>query len=400
VLKAIKSSPLVHAVYASMFLPFLRAQPLSSSTFGPAKGMHPGLPEWLEERSRPGAVLSGRLHSLGDGHSTPSRNAPPVVAIPRMPPELLTHAEHSIPRLYVAELIAARLATRYIEVISPDDRLFRDLGYSQMDGEVGFASLTRPWLPRLQRHTGTFAVINTGRMANYYHWLNDCLPRLWLLEQQPEREFRLVIPTQTSPFHLESLSLLGFDADRLAPFGNRHWQVERLLVPSLVNQAAQTNPAATRWLRGKLLTALRPAGTKCGRRLYISRRFATKRRLVNEGEVIDLLKGRGFEEVASENLTFAEQVRLFSEAEIVVGPHGAGLTNVMFMPTGGLLVELLAHRRVKPCYFSLASAVGVRYACVSDAPDDKDAVCTGRQADTNFSIPLERVKLVLDELRV
>jgi len=93
-------------------------------------------------------------------------------------------------------------------------------------------------------------------------------------------------------------------------------------------------------------------------------------------------------------------VRLFSEAEIVVGPHGAGLTNVMFMPTGGLLVELLAHRRVKPCYFSLASAVGVRYACVSDAPDDKDAVCTGRQADTNFSIPLERVKLVLDELRV
>lgn len=393
------NSTWVHAVYRAIFLPVLRAQPLCSSIFGPVKGAHPSLADWSVERSRKGQTCA-ELHSPGCVFSRPVHNNPAVVALPRVPLTFSEYAEHSIPRLYVAEVKQARLATRFIEVISPDDRVFRDLGYSRTDGSVGFASLVRPWLPRLQRRSGTFGVISTGRMANYYHWLNDCLPRLWLLDQQPECRFRLVIPETTCPFHIESLSLLGFGADRLVRFGNDHWQVERLLVPSLVNQASQTNPTATRWLRDRILLATGAASSKCVRRLYISRRLATKRRLTNEGEIVELLKSRGFEEVASENLSFAEQVRLFSEAEVVVGPHGAGLTNVMFMPAGGSLVELLDHRRVKSCYFSLASAVDVRYSCITDAPDDKDEVRTGRQPDTDFSIPLNRVKLALDELKI
>lgn len=40
------------------------------------------------------------------------------------------------------------------------------------------------------------------------------------------------------------------------------------------------------------------------------------------------------------NQTLVQQVRLHSQASIVFALHGAGLTNVMFMPPGGLVVEL------------------------------------------------------------
>ncbi|MGI8424385.1 MAG: glycosyltransferase 61 family protein [Chloroflexota bacterium] len=54
------------------------------------------------------------------------------------------------------------------------------------------------------------------------------------------------------------------------------------------------------------------------------------RRVANEADVIRALRPLGFEVVHAERLTFAEQIRLFSEAAVVIGPHGSGMTNVLF----------------------------------------------------------------------
>ena len=40
------------------------------------------------------------------------------------------------------------------------------------------------------------------------------------------------------------------------------------------------------------------------------------------------------------NQCIACQVRLYAKADILVGIHGAGLTNLMFMRPGGTLVEI------------------------------------------------------------
>jgi len=50
------------------------------------------------------------------------------------------------------------------------------------------------------------------------------------------------------------------------------------------------------------------------------------RRIINEHEVIEALATFGFVAYALEEMSFSEQVRLFSQAEMVVAPHGAGLT--------------------------------------------------------------------------
>ncbi|NOG52157.1 MAG: glycosyltransferase family 61 protein [Chloroflexi bacterium] len=66
------------------------------------------------------------------------------------------------------------------------------------------------------------------------------------------------------------------------------------------------------------------------RRLYISRSKARRRRVLNESAVIALLAPLGFEAFTLEDLSVAEQVRLFAGAEAVVAPHGSGLTNLVF----------------------------------------------------------------------
>ena len=52
--------------------------------------------------------------------------------------------------------------------------------------------------------------------------------------------------------------------------------------------------------------------------------------IINLEEVQNLLKEKSFDIVKLENLSFDEQIYVFSNAKIVVGAHGAGLTNLCF----------------------------------------------------------------------
>ena len=62
----------------------------------------------------------------------------------------------------------------------------------------------------------------------------------------------------------------------------------------------------------------------------MSRADADRRQVINENEVISLLKQYGFESFEPGRLSLDDQVRLFANADVIVGPHGAGLTNMIY----------------------------------------------------------------------
>ena len=102
------------------------------------------------------------------------------------------------------------------------------------------------------------------------------------------------------------------------------------------------------------------------RRLYVTRgETRHTRRVKNEGALLSLLEPLGFERIDPGSMTPAAQVRAFAEAECVVGPHGAGLTNLAFAPPGAAVVELFARDYVNECFWALACTVeGLRYRYV------------------------------------
>lgn len=95
--------------------------------------------------------------------------------------------------------------------------------------------------------------------------------------------------------------------------------------------------------------------------LYVSRADAARRRLANEAELERALVRLGFSVVRPGEHPVAEQRRLFASSRLVVGPHGAGLTNVVFMHPGTALVELACRDYVNACYYRLAQVMDVRY---------------------------------------
>jgi capsular polysaccharide biosynthesis protein len=62
--------------------------------------------------------------------------------------------------------------------------------------------------------------------------------------------------------------------------------------------------------------------------------------VLNEEELHPILNDYGFEIVETENLSFRGKIELLSDAEIVAGPHGGGLTNLLFAPESCRVLEL------------------------------------------------------------
>ena len=94
-------------------------------------------------------------------------------------------------------------------------------------------------------------------------------------------------------------------------------------------------------------------------KLFVRRDHAGGRKLRNQDEITRDLRERGFVSMDPGKLEFREQVALFANAGLVVGVHGAALTNLLFAPRGIPFIELA--KEPQPFFGELARHRGLRH---------------------------------------
>jgi hypothetical protein len=279
-------------------------------------------------------------------------------------PKFLGDAELTIPRIAVAELPAGRVLGRHRVIIDRRDRMIEEFGLYW--GTKRWSEHQIFWHPFPEpplEISGVLGVLAGRGDLNYYHFLLDILPRLTILETPgvpaPEQWY---VPIGQR-FHREVLELAGFlpregiiDAD-----AEPHVRAERLLVPGLPDVNKRIPPWTVADIRERLLPG--DAALVPGRRIYVSRGRTPNNRIVrNEDEVVEMLAGHGFMVVDPGSRSVLEQIRMFAEAELIVSPHGAAMTNLLFASPGAAVVELLAPNYVDVSYWKLADCVpGLTY---------------------------------------
>jgi hypothetical protein len=189
-------------------------------------------------------------------------------------------------------------------------------------------------------------VLLGGQRGGYWHWWVDILPRVWMLDAfGPRGDARLAIPPPQFEFQRASLDLLGL-TPRLEPVEPGLTRFHRVTFTRGLTGGGSRYPSRklgeyARWLRERLAPG-GPTQRGPGWKLFISRASAASRRVVNEAELEPVLAEHGFEIVDPAGMSILEQVSLFSRASAVVGPHGAGLTNLLFSHPGTRVLELFA----------------------------------------------------------
>ena len=95
--------------------------------------------------------------------------------------------------------------------------------------------------------------------------------------------------------------------------------------------------------------------------IYVARQDTGRRRVTNEVEAISMMVAEGVKVIAQGDHSVREQINLFAKADGIIGPHGAGLTNVAFCRPGTICYELIPSAYVNPCFARLAQAGGLEY---------------------------------------
>ena len=260
-------------------------------------------------------------------------------------------------RSFVATLANGRVTHDAGIVMSAGDAVLEDVS------GIGFASdsptnpLRLSHLPRPRHSPHTVAVLTTAAHHNYYHWLLEALPRLDLYERSGVAIDRFYAPIRHR-FQRETLALLGIPLDRIVPATyHAHLAPARLVVSSFHGVPSL---ATIDFLLRRLTAAVQPwAGP--GHRIFISRGSRGPRSIVNEKELVRALRPLGFERHRLEGMPIADQIALFSRAECVIGPHGAGLTNLAFCRAGTKVVEIGTPYRPWACFYEIAHHRGLDY---------------------------------------
>lgn len=255
----------------------------------------------------------------------------------------------------------SRWGDDYYAIVTPDDRHLLTTGLA----------LRSEHTPRLRQATSVRRIdkavwITAHSVRNHYMWLYIHLPRV-LVASQIANDSDILFPARDllSDVKLGLLDRLGIAPLQFLDPSDDILEIDEL---TLVDTCT-FNPELLGELR-KRLTGDLATGER--RRIYISREKCSIRRLANEPQLMSVLEPFGFEKVHFEDLTLDEQIETMHSAEVVVAPHGAGLANLLFCPTGTHVVEIQDPDDPNPHFYTLAALLGHNYWLVQGSVNPQE----------------------------
>lgn len=162
------------------------------------------------------------------------------------------------------------------------------------------------------------------------------------LERSPKRYDRALVPFNLMNLYYQTSDALMPRLDALAPRTGL-WQGRHASRASHGILQANAVDANLYRLRARALAAIEGMDfSHLPRRFYAGRLpgQARNRAVRGEGELLDMLALFDIQPVAFETLSPLEQIGLMAHAELMVAPHGAGFTNMLFANPAATVVEL------------------------------------------------------------
>jgi len=262
---------------------------------------------------------------------------------------------------------------------------------------------------------GSLALFTTLAPECYYHWLLDTMPGLEVLAEAGEQLNAIenfYFSNYCQSFQSATLMKYGICEDKvLSTFSDAnysheellHARVDRLLIPRFRDlEGGWPNQWVAPRLRSRF--SAREAwnieenadGNKPNK-IYVTR-GTSRRRVLKEKEMLPVLVDAGFTIVDMGKLTLEEQIETAASADVICGPHGAGLANAVFAKPGTELIEfcgsyLTRHFRI------VAGIAGLKYrvfrAGIDSSNQPLQVSNKVAERSTNFLVDVDRVKFML-----
>lgn len=329
--------------------------------------------------------------------------------IKRSLPECLDEDKDMLP--YFEENSVFNTHERFVAKI-PQARIIGDRGFIVLpDGQFAWEYITghEPFItehPLYQKRLllrkrlkkvhlyGDYCSVHGTFARTFYHWMHDVLLQFYRLLERMPPSVKFILPAPLAPWQHETLAALGVSVERVV----EHTEQDDFILENLwfVPPVAYTSfdePQSLEWLSSRLKDgfSIPMYEKKQGRRIFVSRQDASYRKVTNEAEIASIAERAGFQVVLLERMSIREQLLLFSEAESIVAPHGAGLVHQFMMRRGGRVLELFPRGKLRRHYWSMAYACGHQYYALLGEALNKD------ELETDYHIKPEKFECMLTQ---
>ena len=191
-------------------------------------------------------------------------------------------------------------------------------------------------------------------IENYGHWLLDTIPKLIVVKKFKDLNSfdAILMPNFKKKFQKDSLAYFNISESKILDGSEiTHLYADRITIPSHpyweINKhqfetVANVDKDILKSIRKIFLKENNSNEFKKNKNIYIDRSDSifNHNKLVNNLEIIEHLKNKDFLIVKLSEFSFNEQIKLFNSAKIIIGSHGAGLTNIIFCEPSTKIIEI------------------------------------------------------------
>jgi capsular polysaccharide biosynthesis protein len=213
-------------------------------------------------------------------------------------------------------------------------------------------------------------VIEKPTILNYGHWVVEMMPKMKpMLDHIRSGLVKLCIPG-TPSFVAATLTHLGIRTEHLFKPQKFPVVLRKVLYMSPVSKhwglPGNISPWAVATLN-EMTSSVKPGNS---RKLFVSRKDASTRRLSNEDEIFAVVEPLGYERIETAKMAFADQVSVFRGADEIIGVFGASMTNAIFSNEGTKALMITPNVFLDHFYWNIASLRGGEYHQVNGHSHD------------------------------
>lgn len=381
----------------------IRLLPFHSEQFGPPKGFYIQPTEFCKEET-------GSYQEIFASQSLTRHPAQSLDASPHW--MLKEQEQHVSPPAYLLKIPNGRFWTWY----SPRGEVGAMAFLSQADKVIGGVSYGFGYLEKVN-HSKVFTLLNLGTpfyragkvvvltsiMAEqFFHWMIDILPKFRMLEEagvEWDSIDAFVVNRVDKPFIEQTLAILGIKSPRLiTSIEYPYIKADELIAVSPPCYVANPTPWMVDFLRTTFIPHI--PELKSPERIYISRSKANRRILLNEADLHPILEEYGFEIVHMEEIPLLEQMAYFSNAKVIMGPHGAGFTNLPFAEPTTKLIEFFSPQYINICYYNLSNLLDVDYYYLEGEGYRPPEGVNLSLGTTDIRVDIDKVRQLLEKAAV
>ena len=179
-------------------------------------------------------------------------------------------------------------------------------------------------------------VLGSSPSDNYFSNLIHFLPRIFFIN---DKQINLAIHRNLSnKFRkfIETVCLLRGIKISYTFLDDDFYNFNNSSIPEFFN--VNKSIRILKFFIEKILTKIKVPEFK--NKIYIRREDANYRKILNEADLISKLRKQGFEIINPQHFDILEQMKIFSNAEMIVAPHGSNMSNIIFCKNNTKIIEI------------------------------------------------------------